>query len=540
MSLPKVINPNIQYRLTPIQQLRVAKHIMPAAFEHPTPAFHLDILEFVNGNEQYKAAAIFRGAAKTTLLNKVNIFCRVFFEFEPVILICSESREKAESFLADIKNMILEAGRKGYAIEQGKEWTKEKIEIIINKGKKDEAGNSLEKMCFIASISVGTSPRGYVKNNIRPTLIICDDMESTVGQFAVSSKSNRKKVERYFYADLLPALHPVRGQIIVLGTIVHIDSLLNNIINTRTPDADDGGDEPVEQQHKEDWDTKVYPILKDGKPTWQSRFSLEYIESKKGMLSSRGLENEFYQEYMCRPFSPDKQVFKRENFNYFDNMEYKEIIPAITMRDAINIKSVQCPQPAYIVAKDKKIELSSCRIYTTMDLASYDGADRSAIVTFAQAQDNNIYILDVSCGHWTPFEKSINALRVQTSFNPISFGIEKASAQNDFFYTIQAAQKETGIKINITPLSHHSKAKNIRIMQLHPLFITGKIFFNKRQSTTTELEAELLEFDPEVESKHDDLMDALAYMVEFIGSHDMLEDVDDIEEYDLGYNDGLF
>ncbi|MDR0665892.1 MAG: phage terminase large subunit [Campylobacteraceae bacterium] len=538
MSLPKVINPNIKYRLSPIQQLKVAKHIMPSVFEHPTPAFHLDILNFINGDEQYKAAAIFRGAGKTTLLNKVNIFCRVFFEFEPFTLLCSANREKAENFLSDIKNMIIEAGRKGYAIEPGKEWTKEKIDIIVNKGKKDETGRCLEKTCYIVSISVGTSPRGYVKNGIRPTLIVCDDMESTVGQFAVGSASNRKKIERFFYADLLPTLHPIRGQVYILGTIVHVASLLNNIINPDIPNEDT--DEPVGRTHQNDWDIKVYPILKDGKPTWASRFSLDYIENMKNMFSSRGLENEFYQEYMCKPFSPERQVFKREDFNYFDGLEYKDIVPSITMRDAINIKNVQCPQPTHIIVGDKKIELSSCRIYTTMDLASYDGADRTAIVTFAQAQDNNIYILDISCGHWTPFEKSVNAIRIQTSFNPISFGIEKASAQNDFFYTIQAAQKETGIKINITPLSHHSKNKNLRIMQLHPLFITGKIFFNKRQSATIELEAELLEFDPEVESKHDDLMDALAYMVEFIGSHDMMEDWEEIEEYEPIERDELF
>jgi predicted phage terminase large subunit-like protein len=502
---------------------------MPIAFEHPTPFFHMDLLTFINGPERFKAAAVFRGAAKTTLLNKVNIFCRIFFEFEPLTLVCSETREKAESFLSDLKNMILEAQKKGYAIEAGREWTKEKIEVIVNGGKRDKDGNSIEKKCHIISISVGTSPRGFLKVSIRPTLIVCDDMESSTGQFAVGSKSNRKKVERYFYADLWPTLHPTRGQIIIIGTILHVDSLLNNIVNQLESESE----EDLKKLSKNDWDIRVYPIIRDGIPTWKSRFSIEYIEIAKNMFKNKGLENEFYQEFMCKPFSPDKQVFKSENFRYFNGLKYKDIVPTVTMKDALNNKSVPCPQPTHIITNDsKEIALSECKIYSTMDLASYDGADRTAIITFAVAPDNNIYILDISCGHWTPFEKSVHVLRIQTMFNPTSFGIEKASAQNDFFYTMQVAQKETGIKVNIEPLSHHSTKKNIRIMQLEPLFITNKIHFNSKQNTTIELESELLEFDPEVESKHDDIMDALAYIVEFIGSYDRMEELDDIEEYD--------
>jgi predicted phage terminase large subunit-like protein len=545
--IPKVINPNIKYRLTPLQQLQVAKHISPDTFENKTPAFHIDLLTFINGTEKYKACAVFRGAGKTTLLNKINIFCRVFFECEPMILICSASREKAENFLANIQNMVIEAKRKGYSITEGSTWKRDKIEVIVNKNKRDESGNSLERTCTIVSISVGVDPRGYLIGSARPTLIICDDMESNQGQFAASSSSNRKKVERFFYSDLLPSLHPARGQIIIIGTILHIDSLLNNIVYEKEDNVIqvEGENETQEfDTHKEEWDIKIYPIMKDGKPTWNSRFPLKHIYSLKNMLSKRGLENEFYQEFMCKPFSPDKQFFKKEQFNYYQKLVYKDApIPSITMRDALSTQNISCPTPTHILLDNgQMVELRTCEIYTTMDLASYDGADKTAIITFALAPDNNIYILDISCGHWTPFEKSVNAIRVQTIFNPYSFGVEKASAQNDFFYTIQAAQKETGIKINVTPLSHHSRAKNVRIAQLHPLFITGRIHFNRKQAATLELEAELLGFDPEVESKHDDLMDALAYMVEFIGSRDMLEEFGDIQyvDYDDNDNDDFF
>ena len=46
-----------------------------------------------------------------------------------------------------------------------------------------------------------------------------------------------------------------------------------------------------------------------------------------------------------------------------------------------------------------------------------------------------------------------------------------------------------------------------------------------------QLEAELLGFDPDVESKHDDAIDALAYMQEFIANRDFSVDFNDADDY---------
>jgi len=88
-------------------------------------------------------------------------------------------------------------------------------------------------------------------------------------------------------------------------------------------------------------------------------------------------------------------------------------------------------------------------------------------------------------------------------FNPIRFGIEKASALNDFFYTIDVAQKETGIRIPVEELKHRRVNKNIRISNLQPLFFTNKIYFNQDDLNTLELEAQLSGFDIDVESLAD-------------------------------------
>ena len=521
-NLPKVENKYFANRQCVDYQLKFAKDIEPGIFENATPLFHIQLLAFVNGPEQFKASAVFRGAAKSTLLNKVTVLNRIYFEYEPFTMIVSAAKDKAENFLADIKALVDKANAKGYALSRGKTWKSDRAEVIVNKGMKDKNGNSIEHKCFIAAFGAGQDPRGYTYDNVRPTLIIGDDLESKSGQYAIDNKRNRQKIKEWFYADLLPSLHPTRGQVILIGTILHEDSILNNIIMEKENEKikiENGEEEDDEYgTHKSEWHTKVIPIMENGKAMWPSRFPIKKIKALKSRLSRIGLINEFYQEYMCKAMAPEKQLFKRENFNYFSHLKYSaEPAPKIIVKDAISEGVIEAARPTHIVKHNgEEIDLALCHIYTTMDLASYDGADRTAIVTFAVDQKGEVYILDISAGHWTPFEKSLQAIRVQVMFDPARFGIEKASAQNDFFYTIDEVQKQTGINIKVEPLSHHSKAKNTRISLLHPLFITGRIHFNQRQSSTTELEAELLGFDPAVESKHDDLMDALAYIMEFI------------------------
>ena len=547
VDLPKSQSPFFEQRHCVNDQLLFVKDIEPAIFENYTPKFHVELLNFVNGPEQFKACAVFRGAGKSTLLTKVTILNRVAFEYEPFTMIVSADKDKAQNFLSDIKDMVDKATEKGYAIERGDVWKQDRAEVIVNKGLKDKDGNSLEHRCFIAAFGAGQDPRGYTYKNVRPTLIIADDLESKNGQYAIGNKRNRQRLKEWFYADLMPGLHPTRGQLILIGTILHEDSILNNIVmekereRIKIESGEEHGEDGDEYgTHKSEWHVKVIPIMQDGKAMWRSRFPIKKIRAIKARLSRIGLINEFYQEYMCKAMAPEKQLFKRENFNYFSHLKYSaEPAPKIIVKDALSEGVIEAARPTHIVKTNgEEIPLSLCRVYTTMDLASYDGADRTAIITFAVAPNGEVYIIDITAGHWTPFEKSMQSIRVQVMFNPERFGIEKASAQNDFFYTIDEVQKQTGIKIKVHPLSHHSKAKNTRISLLHPLFITGRIFFNKKQSSTTELEAELLGFDPEVESKHDDLMDALAYIMEFIVNRtfDVIEELNE-EEYEYEDDD---
>ena len=60
-------------------QLRFAKDVDPSAFRQKSPLFHKDLIEHFDKKGERKSAVIFRGGAKTTLINRAKTLSRIFF-----------------------------------------------------------------------------------------------------------------------------------------------------------------------------------------------------------------------------------------------------------------------------------------------------------------------------------------------------------------------------------------------------------------------------------------------------------------------------
>lgn len=488
--------PSLLKILPPIQQLHTAKYVAPNIFENKTPRFHIELLTFLNRPSRRKAFAVFRGGAKSTLLNKIHILNRVIYDYEPFIMIASENAKKAKSFLRDIKRNFDRATKKGLALKRGEVWSDNQIEIIST----DEEG--IEHLSTIVVLGAGEDPRGYTSDNKRPTLLILDDVENRLN---MKTKEQREKIGDWILQDAIPALDP-SGEVIWVGTIMHEDSELNIAIKS------------------DEWDSLVFPVIRDdGSSRWEDRFPLKKndrgvasIEEIKAALYARSKHKAFYQEYLCKAQSDDKKLFNIRDFQYFSHVEYSDYTYTKTFKDALNDDRVTIREPKYIVLNDgEKIAVSDCFRYATMDLAS-TGADRTAITVVLVDSQRRVFLVDIVAGHFNPYEKTKAVLQVQLEWNIMKFGIEKAGMQNEFFYTLDVAIQEFGVKVNVEELSHGGKGKNIRIATLHPLFMTNKMFFNKAHLLTVQIEAELSAFDEELEGVHDDLIDALAYIMHFI------------------------
>lgn len=513
---------------SPMLKLRTSKHIAPAIFTEKTPQFHLSIQNFLNNPSRYKVMCIFRGGGKTTNINKTDMFSKIFYEHERFTQIFSSTQTKAEKFLGDLKTMIINAMKKGYNIKKGAIWKNNAIEVIVD-GK---------HICYVEVYGAGQDPRGSTYEFARPTLHIYDDIESNQGQYAIRSKENRVKLRNWFYGECLPALDPIYGRVIFIGTILHTDSLLNRILKD------------------EKWDSLVVPIIQDGKSVWKDRFPLtdqearekeaeilettgkaveiESIEAIKRKYAELGQLKSFYQEYLCQAQPEESKLFKEEYFKYFSHVKYTLKEEYLDLANALEKVRVLIPEPVAIVFEDgREIPLENTVRYATKDQGSTGsktkkGNDDSVIVTAAYDADGNMYILDISCGKWTPFDKSVNIVRTYKTFEYIRLGIEKGGMQNEFFYTISEFQKATDIRVPVEEISHGGVAKNTRIANFQVLFLAGKVWFNRQDPNTSKAEAQFLAFDENVESEDDNVIDTIAYQRKFqtFGNHEP----DDYEE----------
>ena len=111
----------------------------------------------------------------------------------------------------------------------------------------------------------------------RPDLIICDDIEKDE---LVESPRQRRKLEHWLRRVVMPALAP-GGQLLVLGSIIHYDSLLANLCDRTTWPR---------------WDYRVYRAF-EAEPTdegkhfvkkalWPARWPVEMLEIERERIGT--------------------------------------------------------------------------------------------------------------------------------------------------------------------------------------------------------------------------------------------------------------
>jgi len=478
-------------RIEPLHRLRFVKNIAPQIFEGKTktPRFHIDSLNLVEERYRFTAIVVFRGASKTTINNKAYVSTEIFFNHEPYTQIVSKDSNKAMKFVRDIRKLFEAMMLRGYAVTKGEVWKDDYFEVIIDGSKK----------CVVEAIGAGEDPRGNTADFQRPTLIVIDDLESKSGKYPIGNAKSREKLSNWFFDDLKPGLHPTKGRMIFLGTILHKDSLLNRCL------------------HDPEWAHMTVPIIKDGKSAWPSRFSVAEILRVRDSYARRGKLSNFSREYMNKPVADEKVLFKEEYFKYFSHVEFEGVPEQRHIKNAQKTVTILIQKPRYIVFNDgTKLDLAACSIYTTEDVASGDKiGDRTAIVTCAYDGLGNRYVLEVKSGWWDPFEKGVYSMETYLTWKPLYFGIEKGGMQNDFHSSIEVLQLEEDVKIPVVGLSHGGINKNIRIGNMQPSFVAGNTWFNSRDPNTAVLESQLGSFDMETDSDEDDEMDALAYQEKF-------------------------
>ena len=425
--------------------------------EDDSPPFHKELYELFLKHKRIAVAAP-RGHAKSTATSFIFVLHEALYERKKNIIIISASETMAKKFLRRIRTELEVNVKLKNIFEDQKTDKWSETELILKNG------------TVITALGRGAQLRGLISGASRPDLIILDDVED---EELVRSQQRRADLESWFNGSVVPSLDPKTGQVILIGTVLHMDSLLNRVLD---------------KQFYPEYETRRYAaLMKDGEPLWPARFSQDFLTSIKESHIARNQLARFYMEYMNDPVPEEDAKFKPEYISYYDPVT---------------------------------LDRSKLIIETFVDLGGGSvraDADPTAMVTLGIDESNVIYVLDyINDRMGTDTKRIINAFfEINRQHKPRQFTVEKTLATNMIKSALEAECRNRGEFLNIqyvTPTrgssdrrGNMSDGKYQRIAAMEGAF---KMHMIKILPSQTELKEQLFMFPRGV---HDDILDAAAY-----------------------------
>lgn len=194
------------------------KVLFPERFTLPFSKLHQEIFSILDDDSiQLAAIAAPRGFGKTSIVNLSYPAKKILFREKkfivPISCTATQAVMQAENLKRElVQNPII-------------------VELFGNL-----KSDSWSKECWITSTGVmvlprgaGQQVRGILHEHYRPDLIVCDDLEDAE---SVMNEELRKKRKEWFFADVCNAINRAKKdwKIVVIGTILHEDSLLANLV----------------------------------------------------------------------------------------------------------------------------------------------------------------------------------------------------------------------------------------------------------------------------------------------------------------------
>ena len=443
------------------------KVCMPNMFSANSPDFHYKIAEqLMNPSKKQINIVAPRGHAKSSIVGGIFPLHHLMFgEGQKLIVLVSRTQDHAVKLLGLLKDTMdfSEPFRSlfGYwGSHSAKSWSKSEIEL------KDGS--------MVICKGTGQQLRGIKVGNQRPTLIIVDDPEDENNTKTAQAMETNL---RWLLQSAVPSVDPIKGRLVIIGTPQHQRCMV----------------ETLKQMHG--WENMTFkPDFEKNIALWEDWWSIEKLLEKKKELDSINRLSVFYREYACEIVGDEDQLFKAEDFSYYDG--------DFTRRKGKNylhlrsVNGVKC---------DKIVPIN---VFTGVDPASSvkRGADYSVIFNLAVDDEDNRYALPYYRKHATPLELAEAIVNNFRRYKPEKTQIESVGYQEMLReYVIKRSQEEglfiPGLNIKENPRN----SKSNRLESLQPMFAKRKIFIKEDQQNFID---ELLLFP---RGKHDDILDGLYY-----------------------------
>jgi hypothetical protein len=228
----------------------------------------------------------------------------------PYIVIVSDTLDQARSRVMDIRDELEsndalvnaygdqtpEGGRaRGVGDEvgdgatrrpkgRGRKWTETHLELANG--------------VIIRAMGFGSKVRGLVRRGRRPSLILADDMENDQ---AVETEGRRAKLRRWFTKALIPTGKAGELLTIVVGTILHADSLLARLLSA---DHFNGW---LKRRYAAQYDAATGLPNPDGtRILWPEYWTADQLRSRRREIGTLA----YSQEYLNQPIDDETAVFR--------------------------------------------------------------------------------------------------------------------------------------------------------------------------------------------------------------------------------------
>jgi len=480
--------------------LDFAKHYFPQYTTSPFCFFHEDICKRLMALSEKRngrlAIAAPRGYAKSTLVSFFYAMWSICYNKERFILILSATANQAQTLLSDITRALATNDKlredfpdvcsKGGDVKT--KWTQH--EIIT--------GNDIK----VAALGWEQSFRGIRHHQDRPTLIILDDIDSEKNTY---NAIYREKLYDYFTKTISNAGRLKGFNMIAVGTLLHLDSLLSRLIKKgESPEWDKETYRAVlSPPEREDlwqtwcdilYDKDLYEeesgieaadkffeankqeMLKGTKVLWpevEDYYQLRKIKETKGSYA-------FDTEKQNDPRNAKDSLYDPDKFSYWDK-DYANVDQLIASFGSDYSIIGACDPSVGVISKN---------------------ADYSAIIILAKHK-GKLYVLDADIK-----QRSQDSL-VQAIINHCNIHrpMEKFVIEANLFpellvkYVRECAERDNVI----VPLKEirNTKNKELRIFGMETYITKGIILFSRSQQTLLDQ----LKYFPR--GDHDDGPDAL-------------------------------
>lgn len=452
-------------------------------FIEESPDLHRELFEtFASGRNAGMAAP--RGFAKTTI-GSTEVIYRIVNNLTHFTLVVSDTYTQARDIVDNVKSelegndlLIWVYGD----LRTDYHWTSGGF----------TANNGVRVLARGSNMKV----RGLKFRHYRPDFVLCDDLENDE---AVANQERRDKLMNWFRFALMRAISAKDAQIVIIGTILHADSLLSNVVKGESGFAG--------------WLRKRWAALQtadDGSYTslWPGMFAVGILlqmrddpqyEHYMGPLA-------FAQEMQNEPVDDASRVIKREWIYGPSDKPYPYSL-AEKLQEWRNNNPTASESSTWVT-----VQLDPIIMAVDPAISEKTTADYFAMFVLGVDKDTgDIYELDVFRDRIGEINDQVQrVLEFNRLWKPDQIRVEAVAYQAGLGKAVQRAALKAG---ELAPVRQVVPDKDkFRRAVIHSAnFAGGLVHLRRDHPLFDALVAEIMEFP---KGKHDDMLDAYMHAAE--------------------------